>query len=56
LRGPGPISEKEFEKEGGAVKEDEQSLMLLVCPGVPDTARLRQQRRIGGAVFEIAPD
>jgi hypothetical protein len=24
--------------------------------GVPDTARLRQQRRIGGAVFEIYPD
>jgi Membrane transport protein len=29
LRGPGLISEKEFEKEGGALKEDEQSLMLL---------------------------
>jgi hypothetical protein len=33
LRGPGQISDKEFEKKGGAVKEDEQNLFLLVCPG-----------------------
>jgi hypothetical protein len=32
LRGPGPISEKEFEKDGGAVKEDGQSLQSAqVC-------------------------
>jgi hypothetical protein len=38
LRGPGLISEKVFEKEGGAAKEDEQCLMLLSARDLPRCA------------------